>query len=88
MVQGQWLHARCMEWKWRLVGSVDREVAGGRARGASIRALARGVAHGVAAACAARGAEVEAGRQLNGGSRDWDAVRTRAGHSRFEQSVL
>jgi hypothetical protein len=29
-VQGRWLHARHVEWKWRLVGSVGREVAGGR----------------------------------------------------------
>jgi hypothetical protein len=30
-VQGRWLHARHVEWKWRLVGSVGREVVGGRA---------------------------------------------------------
>jgi hypothetical protein len=30
-VQGRWLHARRVERKWRLVGSVGREVAGGRA---------------------------------------------------------
>jgi hypothetical protein len=29
-VQGRWLHARRVEQKWRLVGSVGREVAGGR----------------------------------------------------------
>jgi hypothetical protein len=30
-VHGRWLHARRVERKWRLVGSVGREVAGGRA---------------------------------------------------------
>jgi hypothetical protein len=30
-VQGRWLHARHVERKWRLVGSVGREVAGGHA---------------------------------------------------------
>jgi hypothetical protein len=30
-VQSRWLHARRVEWKWRLVGNVGHEVVGGRA---------------------------------------------------------
>jgi hypothetical protein len=40
-VQGRWLHARCVERKWQLVGSVDREVAGGRAAVAHVEPASR-----------------------------------------------
>jgi hypothetical protein len=89
-VQGQWLHVQRVEWKWRLVGSVDRQVGGGRAAiaytgpasGRQLGALHTGWqlhVHRVER----RWRLVGSGWQLGGGSRDRDAVRTRAGCGRY-----
>jgi hypothetical protein len=86
---------RCREWKWRLVGRVGREVAGGcaavahmgPASGHQLGALHTGwqlhVQH-----VERRWRLIGSGRQLGGDGHDQDAVRTRAGRGWFERLVL
>jgi hypothetical protein len=83
-------------WRWRLVGSADREVAGGRAAVTHTGpAFERRLETLHTSGRCMRGAwksggswQRSAGWQLGGGDRDRGAVRTRAGHGRFERPAL